>query len=1106
MRAMIKSLVCLSVLAAVSAYAAPQVVKTKFPTRDVVIAEEVVPAPPVLGQAIDSAPTLQAAVDRVGQAGGGTVFLTAGEYFINTRVVVREGVTVRGDYSAGDVKGGTLLRIVTDRGNEDAPATFSVERGGGLVGLTFWYPDQRVPNPVPYPWTVKNAEMRANDNLTVADCTFVNAWKAICIGPDGNELHTFRNVRICALKTGVSIDSTTDIGRMSEVTVSPDVWLESGMRGAPEAEILGGFLRATDTVAVDIGRSDWEYIWRLAVCGYRRGLVFRKGARGTTNAVMADSKITDCTTALEADALNEVGFSAYRCEFRGRDWAFAGTEQFDAVVQFHSCVFKGGAVANLGTGVMTFQACDIRTGMLTAERGQLTAMGCLLSNVWLGGEMARVRLLGFDKRTTQIRNKVEGGDVVIEANHRFPDTGAPVQWEEPAARPRPESDALFAVTAFGASPEKEDNAAAFQAALDAAGANTGGGTVYVPAGMYTFKGDITVPAGVELRGCSDVPHHTVSAGSVLMPVHNKGREDGAPFVSLKAGAGLRGLTFWYPEQPLKEPVPYPWTVRSLGERCWMVDVTIGNAWQGADFATHPSDGHFISYLAGSMYRRGLFVGNSKGRGWVEDVQFNPHYAARLPEKLPRVYGEGGGDAGGRIIQFQREHLEGVVFRDCGDEMLRGTFLFAAHDGIAFHGKVNASVLMHGTDTGSRGAYFKTEAGSTMRFALAQLVALGDWVEAAVVTAPENEGRAEFYNSQIWAGPQTAKLEGGAVRFEQFNTVSGPVEANGGSLTVVNGVFKRSLPAHVTVGATAQGEVVGTLSIQGPLRVADKSKRAKAFANSFSLRPTAVDIEGKRVELASGFEAGEPEAVTDTVATSGGNIRQMRDNRCGAVEREDAHSGTRAVLLSGVPDEKEHSFVYQVVFKEPVFVMPDTVLTYWIKPLNESGRSTGIDLLFADGKTLRQSGLSDTDGVHAFPGIKRGRLGEWTKITVPLGKFAGNTVTTVMAAYDVRRSEGRFESLFDDVRIAPELQPAAWQVHAEPAAGKSVARGARVSLMKDDAVRLRYTLDGTTPNADSPLYSKPIILGRKGRVELQYTPLMADGQPSQQVFGIVYDVQ
>ena len=61
---------------------------------------------------------------------------------------------------------------------------------------------------------------------------------------------------------------------------------------------------------------------------------------------------------------------------------------------------------------------------------------------------------------------------------------------------------------YGASTSSStDNTAAFQAALDAAETN-GGGTVYVPAGMFRLNGHITVPTGVELRGIWDVPHHT----------------------------------------------------------------------------------------------------------------------------------------------------------------------------------------------------------------------------------------------------------------------------------------------------------------------------------------------------------------------------------------------------------------------------------------------------------------------------------------------------------------------------------------------------------------------------------------------------------------------
>jgi len=1088
-------------VAVATVWAGPQVVTTCFSTPDLVIAEETL-TPPAAADT-DAAPLIQAAIDRVARRGGGTVFAAAGTYRIASRVIVREGVTLRGDFSAPSPGAGTLLSLTADKGREDAPATFLIERGGGLVGLTFWYPEQRMPDPVPYPWTVKNANMPANDNQTVTDCTFVNAWKAICIGPDANELHTFRRLRICALKTGIEIDSTTDIGRMSEVTVAPAVWLESGLPGVPQRTVLHDYLLREDTVAVEIGRSDWEYIWRLEIFGYRRGLVFRKGTRGTTNAVMAESRLTGCGRACEVQALNQVGFSAYRCEFAGTDRAWLGTPSFDAVVQFHSCRFDGVA-ANDGNGVVTFHACDLAASDVTCvQGGQMTALDCALGKVSLAAR--RARLLGFDARKARVDRVDQTGDVMISET-RCGKAGDPVVWGDPPPFPRPRSNALFVVTEFGASPEQADNAAAFQAALNKAGENPGGGTVYVPAGRYAFRQDITVPTGVELRGCSDVPHHTVSGGTVLMIYHNRGVGAGPPFVSLAAGSGLRGMTIWYPEQPLKAPEPYPWAVRALGQRCWLKDVTIGNAWQAVDFATHRSDGHRISYLAGAMFRCGLFVGGCKKTGWIEDVQFNPHYACRLPQDLPRVEGDRPGDTGGHVIQFQREHLEGIVVRDCRDARLRGTFLYAAYDGLAFRGDCRAQVLMHGTDTGSRAVAFEMTRGARVDLALAQLVSLGDWAKAAIVTLPDDRGTARFLNSQIWAGPATAVLEGsGTVRLEQFNTLTGPITTKAGRLEVLNGVFERELSPHLVFSSSARGEVVGTLFERGPLRVEADRRHVRTLANSLSTMPPALNPENVPTQLATGFEPGEPQAVTDMITVPRGGLRKVSDNHCGVAERDDAHGGRHAVLLCGMSDDPTYSFAYQTMFKQPVYVMPDTAMTYWFKPLNENGRGTVIDLVFADGKTLRESNTADRDGTPTFPGVKRGRLGAWTQITVPLGKFAGNTIVTVMAAYDSRKGGGRYESLFDDLRIAPELPHAAWQMRLEPAGGR-VQRGTQVRLVKDPSVSARYTLDGSLPKSDSPMYAEPLTFTRRGVVEVYVRPLTWDGALSDQVFGALYVVE
>jgi hypothetical protein len=246
----------------------------------------------------------------------------------------------------------------------------------------------------------------------------------------------------------------------------------------------------------------------------------------------------------------------------------------------------------------------------------------------------------------------------------------------PMTFPRPKSDMVYSVVDFGASISNADNAVAFQCAL--AAAKETGGTVYVPAGLYAFRQNLVIPSGVELRGSSDVPYHTISGGTVLMPYHNRNVEQGDAFIQLSQGSGVRGLTVWYPEQVTTHAVPYPWSIQSQGPDCWVVDVVIGNAWQGVDFSTYPSAGHRINYLAGGFIRRGLFVGNARGRGWVEDTQFNPHYLSRLDERIQRVSvppcnGEG-------VIELQRRQLEGLVFSNCRDEQIRGTFLYAANHG------------------------------------------------------------------------------------------------------------------------------------------------------------------------------------------------------------------------------------------------------------------------------------------------------------------------------------------------------------------------------------------------------------------------------------------
>lgn len=1099
---MFKHLFFLSLLAlCISSVNAVEVIKPVFATADLVLAEAVLK--PVDNPNIDCSSLIQGAIDKVAAMGGGTVFLHAGYYTLSKPVTVKEGVTLRGDHPQDhrDVSKGTTIRIDFGQGDEKGTPAFTIERGSGLRGLTFWYPQQSASKPVEFPWTVFASEKVAGDNTSVFDCVFVNSWRGIRIGPASNELHTLRRLKICALKTGVFIDSTTDIGRLSEVSVSPSFWIESTLPGAPDGADERSFrkwLLESDSCGVIIGRSDWEYVWRLKVDGYNKGFIYTKGKRGTTNAVMAESDISSCKTALLVEALNQVGVSLYNCKLDGLEFSTLTSEKFSNMVQFHSCTFKGPIRKN-GGGIFTFKNCSMDN--ISAEIGELLMSDCSFDKALLGRDIKRARIIGFNKDKCFVENLSVGGDVAVVSEHMQKYKPVLIS-PEPAVIPRPKSDKLFVVTDFGASVDSEDNAAAFQKALDAAGDNRHGGTVYVPAGYYRFKKDITVPSGVELRGCFDVPHHTISDGSVLMPCHNAGKEDGPAFVKLDPESGLRGLSFWYPEQPHSAPVAYPWCVQSQGRGCWVVNTNIGNAWQGVDFASYRSDEHVIQYLSGAMFKRGLFVGKSKKGGWVEDVQLNPHYMLRRSKKLPYTSGPGWKGDNKNLIEYQRQHLRGIVFKDCHKENIRGTFLYAAYEGIAFYGKCEADILIHGSDTASRAAYLNTKYGSELHFALAQLVSLGKHMEAAFVSSKEDRGESLFINSQVWAGDCTAKLEGkGKIRLEQLNTVSGPVIVNNGSMKMELGVFVRPLSKQLVVNGDADASALSCVNRYGPFCSGGESPPLRMFLNSNTPRTVLPVLEkGESTLFKTSFESKDPAVPVRKIASPGGGVRKVNNSRTVVVPRDDAHSGAQALLFSGHSDDPSYSFSYHEISSAPVVVMPDTKLSYWKKALNDQGLATAVDLYFRSGKVLRSTLCGR--GYHA--GCRIGKIGEWMHVVVNLGSMSGDIVDNIMICYDTRSGGGSFEVLYDDLELGSSLTAAAWQVKVVPIGGV-FKEAPHITISSDTSVKVYYTLDGTAPTLQSTLYTKPFELSDKSFTELRYASVGVDGEISPVVFGEFYEL-
>ena len=1116
--------------------AAPQIAPTTFPTNDVPIVDRIFNPPP---PDQDASPALQSAIDELAKAGGGTIFIPAVHVRLESPIILKEGVVLRGDSGVFPKRQlGTVFDIVCGKGQPNGTPAIGLERGTGLRELTFWYPEQNASSPVPYPWTVYATAKNCGNNTTILNCVFLNPWKAIRIGPEWNELHTIRNTIIYPFETGVFLDFTTDIGRLDDLSILSPRYAANTYPDIPN--LANPKLDGIDSVGIDIGRSDWEYIRHLHIDSMKTGVRFRRGQKGTTNAVMAHSSITGCETSLEINAVNGVGVSLYSCTLMASKHAVLTTPLFETVAQFNRCtlIALGGAetVRANGSGLLTFDACDFHRAPnngIVAEAGRLQFVNCDIAlpgnpkdmqpfKIKLAPNVKQAHLLGG---SLALWGTVENNATNIDFIQSDVDSASlpPREYRLRDVRYNNgfqffQSKNLVLATDYGASPDLDDNGPAFQLAWDAA-AEMGGATVYAPAGLYRFKTNITVPTGVELRGCFSVPHHTVSGGTVLMPLQGKDDEKGTPFVSLQPKSGLNGLSFWYPEQSTADPIPYPWTVRSLGADCWIVNTNIGNAWQGIDFLTNPSDNHYINYLSGGMIRRGLQVGNSN-HGMVIDVQFNPHYTHRLPsylphQKLPDFFS---------FIDFQREFLDGIVVKDALNETMVGNFLYAARDGLKFQGNCTGDILMHGTDTAWNPVVFECDTleglkEGQLRFALAQLVPMGKGVVAGIVTRSPFRGKVVFANSQLWGtpvngqpwtAPATAKLVGnGTVILDQFNTLTGPLNINGGDCQLVAAHFTNpamSPHIHIRKGARRVRSIAASTPGNSVTAEYPQGADVKMFANSQPVLPP-IPKDAVVPNWHADFESeSNPPVVQDTVAQTGGGIKQVSDYSCRVVERDDAHSGSHVLRLQGNSDDPSYSYIYCEIFRGPFTVMPDTVFRYWIKLLNENSFPTGLDIHFTNGKVMRDMGIRSRTGMVQHIGNAKGKTGEWTEVVIDLGKTAacGMTIEKIMAAYDSRSGGGRIDVLFDDIALESSLPLSAWHVAVKPAGG-NYPFGTKLTIDNASGLTVRYTLDASNPTSSSPAYEGPITLPQ-GTYEFRYAFFNKNNELIPFIFSRSYNIK
>lgn len=376
----------------------------------------------------DCTEAFQKALDATQKMGGGIVQVPSGAYRIATHILIPEGVTLQGQWTAPHHSNmptsvtGTVLYAEEGRGSEDGPAFITLSENAAVRGFTIFYPEQVIEDVQPYPWTIAGSRM----HCTIENVTFVNAYNGIDFRQP-HELHFIRNVFGICLRRGIWIDHCTDIGRIENVHFNPHYWARSPWPSAPAGEKWQMLLDYTvaNGEAFIFARTDWEYVLNTFCYGYKIGYHFISGPTGPMNGNFVGIGADGSNRAIQVDAANPYGILITNGKFVsmfGDDPVQLVTmEGFEGVLQLSNCAFWGPAFqcAQLnGPGTVSFNQCNFvhwnkDSEAIHAEAGRVTISNSFFrqpdQQIYLGEEVKSAVILGNTFLSKmEVENKSEG--------------------------------------------------------------------------------------------------------------------------------------------------------------------------------------------------------------------------------------------------------------------------------------------------------------------------------------------------------------------------------------------------------------------------------------------------------------------------------------------------------------------------------------------------------------------------------------------------------------------------------------------------------------------------------------------------------------------------
>ena len=787
---------------------------------------------PVNDLSADCAPAIQSALNAAKAKGGGVVYLPEGKYRCNSPLTIPGGVTLRGEWLPPEEttaqNTGSVLMVYTGNATVCVSSFINLKTGAGIRNLNIFYPGMVKGDFSRYTSTIAETATGGGDSFTVMNVSVLGGTVGYDAATSWSELHTLKNVYFASFGEAIKINNVTDIGRIERVHIDPEYFINNVYMPLNTPSKNAARLAAKEADGLVIQRSDWEYVYGLTVSGLNRGIVFNSyydisddNRKRGSNGQMFGVSIENCNTAFDVQYTNAIGYALTNINISNCDTGFSFSDEYLSSFEITNLSMSGKIKTPLVSNALpkgkitvtnsSFASTGHTSYMIAVNGGGLSLQQCeftsLSRHVSVGSDALGVSVLGCKFARTSDIAKPSGFTDKVLVDHKPLDLPV-LNYEHVYKRvlPAPASADVYDVTDYGAS-SGTDSTAAFKAALAAAGET--GGTVYIPGGEYIVSEPLTVPSGVELKGVYDVPTHSVTKGTVLCPDCGMNNESGEPFITLNEGSGVSGIEFYYISQTFTNFIPYSYTVQSRGRNCWAKNCVFVNSYKALDFGTYPSDGHYVQYISGSPLKTGIFVGSNAKNGWVENVQFNPHYWKRADISMINSENQ---DLLNDAINLT---LDSMVFGDNACEHVLGTFGYGAKNLLKFvsqgNGGTSGLFIGHGSD-GCRNAVVAEQIG-TVYMVNSELVSMNATGEMHHIhLKPTVKGTMCLFNTSAWSNPHNSsiKVEGGNLLvcqlfYYNLETTEYIAEVNGGTLFISSAMLPKKAQFFVLGGGSVRSK-------------------------------------------------------------------------------------------------------------------------------------------------------------------------------------------------------------------------------------------------------------------------------------------------------------